>query len=334
MIDINNLSVQFTGTNLFEGVNLKILPTDKIALVGSNGTGKSTFLKMLAGQQKQEDGSIQFKKGLKIGYLPQELNSQSPNSIFEDVRNSIDIISEIEIEEETVNIKLANKNLSEAEHDKLVQQLGMINSKKEEIGYYEIDSQIEKILMGLGFLEESFTKNTSELSGGWQMRVELAKILISNNDIILLDEPTNHLDIDSLQWLVKFMKSFRGAIILVSHDRYFVNMICSKTLEIYNKNVTFYKGKYNDYLTFKHEREERLKLEYQDQQKKIKQTEQFIERFRYKATKAKQVQSRVKQLEKIDRIQLSDSEGKIHFKFFDTQQSGIIPLKAFNLSKS
>ncbi len=179
--------------------------------------------------------------------------------------------------------------------------------------------------MGLGFSEESFTRNTSELSGGWQMRVELAKILISNNDIILLDEPTNHLDIESLQWLVKFLKSFRGAIILVSHDRYFVNMICSKTLEIYNKNVTFYKGRYNDYLTFKQEREERLKLEFLDQQKKIKQTEQFIERFRYKATKAKQVQSRVKQLEKIDRIQLSDTEGKIHFKFFDTQQSGIIP---------
>ena len=334
MIDINNLSVQFTGTNLFEEVNLKILPTDKIALVGSNGTGKSTFLKMLAGQQKQEDGSILFKKGLKIGYLPQELNSQSVNSIFEDVRNSIDVIRDIEVEEKKVTNKLINKDLTETEHNKLVHQLGMINSKKEEMGYYEINSQIEKILMGLGFMEDSFTKNTSELSGGWQMRVELAKILISNNDIILLDEPTNHLDIDSLQWLVKFLKSFRGAIILVSHDRYFVNMICSKTLEIYNKNVTFYKGKYNDYLNFKHEREERLKLEYQDQQKKIKQTEQFIERFRYKATKAKQVQSRVKQLEKIDRIQLSDSEGKIHFKFFDTQQSGIIPLKTFNLSKS
>ena len=334
MIDINNLSVQFTGTNLFEGVNLKILPSDRIALVGSNGTGKSTFLKILAGQQNQEDGTVQFKKGLKIGYLPQELNSQSKKTIFDTVKNSISSICEIEFEEHRITQELENSILSEEDHNILVNKLGLINSKKEEAGYYEINSKIEKILMGLGFSTESFIQNTSELSGGWQMRVELAKILISNNDIILLDEPTNHLDIDSLQWLVKFLKSFPGAIILVSHDRYFVNMICSKTLEIYNKDVNFYKGRYDDYLTFKQERDERLKLEFQDQQKKIKQTEQFIERFRYKSTKAKQVQSRVKQLEKIERIQLFDTESKIHFKFFDTQQSGIIPIKINNLSKA
>lgn len=334
MIDINNLSVQFTGTNLFEEVNLKILPTDRIALVGSNGTGKSTFLKILAGQQNQEDGTIQFKKGLKIGYLPQELNSLSSNTIFDDVKNSIASIKEIEEEEVKVTNELESANLSEEEHNNLVNKLGLLHSKKEAANYYEIDSKIEKILMGLGFSIESFSKKTSELSGGWQMRVELAKILTSNNDIILLDEPTNHLDIDSLQWLVKFLKSYQGAIILVSHDRYFVNMICSKTLEIYNKDVSFYKGKYDDYLNFKQERDERLKLEFQDQQKKIKQTEKFIERFRYKSSKAKQVQSRVKQLEKTDRIQLSDTESKIHFKFFDTQQSGILPIKVTNLSKS
>ncbi len=334
MIDINNLSVQFTGTNLFEEVNLKILPTDRIALVGSNGTGKSTFLKILAGQQNQEDGTIQFKKGLKIGYLPQELNSLSSHTIFDDVKNSIALIKEIEEEEGKVTRELENPKLSEEEHNNLVNRLGLIHSKKEEADYYEVNSKIEKILMGLGFSIENFTKKTSELSGGWQMRVELAKILTSNNDIILLDEPTNHLDIDSLQWLVKFLKSYQGAIILVSHDRYFVNMICSKTLEIYNKDVSFYKGKYDDYLNFKLERDERLKLEFQDQQKKIKQTEKFIERFRYKSSKAKQVQSRVKQLEKTDRIQLYDTESKIHFKFFDTQQSGIIPIKINNLSKA
>lgn len=334
MIDINNLSVQFTGTNLFEEVNLKILPTDRIALVGSNGTGKSTFLKILAGQQNQEDGTIQFKKGLKIGYLPQELNSQSSHTIFDDVKNSIASIKKIDEEEIKVTGELENPNLSDEEHNNLVNRLGLLHSKKEEADYYEVNSRIEKILMGLGFSIESFNKRTSELSGGWQMRVELAKILTSNNDIILLDEPTNHLDIDSLQWLVKFLKSYQGAIILVSHDRYFVNMICSKTLEIYNKDVSFYKGKYDDYLNFKQERDERLKLEFQDQQKKIKQTEKFIERFRYKSSKAKQVQSRVKQLEKTERIQLTDTESKIHFKFFDTQHSGIIPIKITNLSKS
>ena len=334
MIDIRNLSVQFTGSYLFENVNLKILPTDRIALVGSNGTGKSTFLKILSGIQAQEDGSVQFMKGIRVGYLPQELVSQNNDTIFNEVKHSLDFINNIDDAEKEINFKLEDVNSSQEDHEKLILKLGELNDRKEKLGYYEIDSKIEKILMGLGFPESSFDKKTSELSGGWQMRVELAKILTSENNIILLDEPTNHLDIDSLQWLVKFLKSFSGAIILVSHDRYFVNNICNKTLEIYNNNVTFYKGNYNDYLSFKNERAERLKLEYADQQKKIKQTEQFIERFRYKATKAKQVQSRVKQLEKIERIQLSETENKIRFRFFDTKPSGIIPLKVKSLSKS
>jgi len=334
MIDIKNLSVQFTGSYLFENVNLKILPHDRISLVGSNGTGKSTLLKILSGKQQQEDGNVQFKKDLKIGYLPQELNLISNENIFNGVRNSIEFLNKIESEERNINLKLENNNLSSTEHDLLIEKLGDINHKKEELDYYEIDSKIEKILMGLGFSNSGFNQKISELSGGWQMRIELAKILISNNDILLLDEPTNHLDIDSLQWLVSFLKSYKGAIILVSHDRYFVNNICTKTLEIYSNNVTFYKGNYNDYLNFKLEREERLKQEFADQQKKIKQTEQFIERFRYKASKAKQVQSRVKQLEKIDVIKLSDSENKIHFNFFDSVKSGVIPLNISNVSKA
>ncbi|MBK8945866.1 MAG: ABC-F family ATP-binding cassette domain-containing protein [Ignavibacteriae bacterium] len=334
MIDINNLSIQFTGENLFENVNLKILPQDKIALVGSNGTGKSTFLKMLSGKQSQESGTILYKKSLKIGYLPQELISIYNSTIFNDVRNSLPQIIDIDKRESFLQEKLHQFPSHGKEHDDVINQIGKLNHQKEEIGYYEINSNIEKILMGLGFAKEQFEKSTSELSGGWQMRVELAKILASNNDIILLDEPTNHLDIDSLQWLVKFLKSYKGAIILVSHDRYFVNNICNKTLEIYNKNVTFYKGSYNEYLNFKEERAERLKLEFAEQQKKIKQTEQFIERFRYKATKAKQVQSRIKQLDKIERIELVETESKIHFRFFDTTPSGVVPIKINNISKS
>lgn len=334
MIDINNLSIQFAGKYLFEKVNLKILPTDRIALVGSNGTGKSTFLKILTGKQNKEDGKIQFRKGLKIGYLPQELSLLSNNTIFNEVRNSLDTIVKIDEEETELNFKLEDASISNDIHEKLIHQLGNLNSRKEENGYYEMDAKIEKILMGLGFSPKSFGQKISELSGGWQMRIELAKILTSGNDIILLDEPTNHLDIDSLQWLVKFLRSFKGAIILVSHDRYFVNNICNKTLEIFNNNVTFYKGNYNDYLDFKTERAIRLKSEYNDQQKKIKQTEKFIERFRYKNTKAKQVQSRVKQLEKIETIQLTDDESKIHFKFFDSQSSGVIPITVTDLSKS
>lgn len=334
MIDIINLSVQFTGNYLFQDVNLKILPTDRIALVGSNGTGKSTLLKIIAKKQTPEDGSIQAKKGLKIGYLPQELISLNNISVFDEVRHSVKILKQIESEDVEIHNKLNDKSISKSEHELFIKKLGDLNNKKEEVGYYSFDAKIEKILMGLGFNESTITKLTSELSGGWQMRVELAKILTADNDIILLDEPTNHLDIDSLQWLVKFLKSFKGAIILVSHDRYFVNNICNKTLEIFNHDVNFYKGNYNDYLKFKEERDERLKSEFLDQQKKIKQTEQFIERFRYKASKAKQVQSRIKQLDKIDKVQLSDSENKIQFKFKNLKPSGVIPLKAFNLSKS
>ncbi len=240
----------------------------------------------------------------------------------------------IENEENEINHKLADSKISNEKHNELIKKLGELNFKKEEIDYYATDSKIEKVLTGLGFKEEDFSRQTVELSGGWQMRVELTKILLQNNDILLLDEPTNHLDIDSLQWLVNFLKSYTGAIILVSHDRYFVNNICSKTLEIYSGNVSFFKGNYNDYLNFKNERAERLKAEFLDQQKKLKQTEQFIERFRYKATKAKQVQSRIKQLEKTERIELTENENKINFKFFNSNPSGVLPIKVNKLSKS
>ncbi|MCP5061615.1 MAG: ABC-F family ATP-binding cassette domain-containing protein [Ignavibacteriae bacterium] len=332
MIDIINLSIQFNGNYLFENINLKILPDDKIAFVGSNGAGKSTLLKMIAQQLDPEDGKIQIKKKLKIGFLPQEIIPFKGRTVFDEVKNSLEDIKIIDDEENVLTTSLSNQ-LDENSRTKIIEKIGVLNHKKEEIGYYEIDSKIEKILSGLGFSESDFARQTIELSGGWQMRIELAKILVANNDVILLDEPTNHLDIDSLTWLVKFLKSFKGAIILVSHDRYFVNNICNKTLEIFNKNVTFYKGNYDDYLSFKVARAERLKEEYADQQKKIKQTEQFIERFRYKSTKAKQVQSRVKQLEKVDRIQLMDNESNIHFKFFDSPQSGVLPIEIDSLTK-
>ncbi len=333
MIDIINLSIQFTGNYLFQNVNLKILPTDKIALVGSNGSGKSTLLKILSSQQESENGTIQFKKGIKIGYLPQEIISLNNNTIFNEVRNSLTDLISIEKEEAALHKEFELPEITEEQQNLIVEKLGKLNHKKEEIGYYEIDSQIKKILTGLGFSEQDFDRNISELSGGWQMRIELAKILVQHNDLILLDEPTNHLDIDSLRWLVGFLKSFKGAIILVSHDRYFVNNICNKTLEIFNKKVTFFKGSFDHYLDFKTERAELLKAQYIDQQKQIKQTEQFIERFRYKATKAKQVQSRIKQLEKLDRIELVDNENKIHFRFNEAARSGDVPLLAENLYK-
>ena len=334
MIDLKNISVQFSGQYLFEDVNLKILPQDRIALVGSNGTGKSTLLKILSGHQIQETGIVQTKKGATIGFLPQELITTNTNTVFDEVRDSLKKISKIEIEEKKINGLLNDPNLSSSDKDRLLDKLDQLNEEKVRTDYFSIDSMIKKILTGLGFNEKSFSQKLSELSGGWQMRVELAKILAAENDLILLDEPTNHLDIDSLQWLVKFLKSYNGAIILVSHDRFFVNNICSKTLEIFNNKLTFYKGNYNQYLSFKTERDEKLRQELAEQQRNIKQTKEFIERFRYKATKAKQVQSRIKQLDKIELIKLESRENKIHFNFFDAPNSGVIPLKALNISKS
>lgn len=334
MIDISNLSVQFAGKYLFKDVNLKIHSDDKIALVGSNGTGKSTFLKILAKKEIPETGVLNYRKYLSLGYLPQEIVRLENNSIFFEVRNSIPEIDKIDQEEKELTKLLQNSLLSQDKKEKIIYRLGKITHIKEEIGYYEIDSKIKKVLSGLGFLEKDFQNNTSSLSGGWLMRVELAKILVTAKDLILLDEPTNHLDIDSLQWLIKFLKNFKGAIILVSHDRFFVNEICSKTLEIYNNELNFFKGSYDKYLDFKVQREEQLKLEYLNQQKQIKKTEDFIERFRYKATKAKQVQSRIKQLEKIEKIELISSENKINFRLIEAIPSGAIPIKVDNVCKS
>ncbi|MBZ0179700.1 MAG: ABC-F family ATP-binding cassette domain-containing protein [Melioribacteraceae bacterium] len=336
MIDLLNLSVQFSGEYLFENVNVRINPGDKIALVGSNGSGKSTLLKIISGLLEPESGIVQSQKNIKIGYLPQELISNSERSIFEEVKSSISFVNELDNEESEIHDKLNSAySLSEEFHDKYIHRLGDINNIKEKFGYYKIDSEIEKILLGLGFKVSDLLRPCDEFSGGWQMRVELAKILANENDLILLDEPTNHLDIDSLQWLLEFLQNFKGAILLVSHDKYFVNNVTTKTLEIFNKEVNFYKGKYDDYLNFKKERDEQLIARYRNQQLKIKSTERFIERFRYKNTKAKQVQSRIKQLEKLEKIELPvEFESNIKIRFPEPPRSTIHPVELENVTKS
>ncbi len=335
MIDLLNLSVQFSGEYLFEKVNVRINPGDKIALVGSNGSGKSTLLKIIAGLLEPESGIVQSQKKIKIGYLPQELIADSKRSIFEEVKSSISFVTELDSEESEIQSKLNSPSLSTELHDKLIHRLGDINNIKEKSDYYKIDSEIEKILIGLGFKISDLSRACNEFSGGWQMRVELSKILANENDLILLDEPTNHLDIDSLQWLLEFLQSFKGAILLVSHDKYFVNNVTTKTLEIFNNEVNFYKGKYDDYLIYKMERDEQLISRYRNQQLKIKSTERFIERFRYKNTKAKQVQSRIKQLEKLEKIELpTEFESNIKIRFPEPPRSTIHPVELENLSKS
>lgn len=333
MIDLIDISIQFAGDYLFENVNLRINDTDKIALVGANGSGKSTLLKILSDQIPAESGIIQKPKRKQVGYLAQEISALFGKSLFEEVKTSYGDIHSIEKREEQLTREL-DEVKEENKHNELLQELGNLSDLKEEKNFYKAESEIKKVLSGLGFSENDFSRKTEEFSGGWQMRIELAKILLGNFSCILLDEPTNHLDIDSLQWLIQYLQNYKGALIIVSHDRYFVNKVTSKTLEIYNKKITFYKGNYESYLSYKEERLQQLLAEYTNQKKKIAQTERFIERFRYKNTKASQVQSRIKQLEKIEKIEIPDMENEIKIRFPDPPRSGVIPVEITDLSKS
>lgn len=334
MIDIRNLSVQFTGENLFENVNIKIHRKDRIALVGSNGKGKSTLLKLLMDFEKPESGEIVKQKGLRIGYLQQDLIAFKGRTLFDEVKSSLlEIHSIIESENEILN-NLNSEVIDDDERQELLNALGELHHRKDELNFYTAESRIEKILEGLGFKKKDFHRSTEEFSGGWQMRIQLAKILLAENDLLLLDEPTNHLDIDTLQWLIEFLISYKGAIIVVSHDRHFVNSITDKTLEVFNNQINFYPGNYEHYLNFKDERDIQLKEMQKVLEKKIKETERFIERFRYKNTKAKQVQSRIKMLERMDTVELIEQEKKIEIRFPDPPRSGVLPVELKNISKS
>jgi ATP-binding cassette subfamily F protein 3 len=334
MIDIKNLSIQFTGENLFENVNLKIGIHEKIALVGSNGTGKSTFLKILYGLEKPESGFITKQKGIRIGYLPQDLISFKNNTLFNETKSALPDINYLDVRESEILELLNSNDVFDSDRNELIEELGDIHYKKEEVDFYSANSKIEKVLVGLGFSEHDFIRNTEEFSGGWQMRIQLAKILLAENDIILLDEPTNHLDIDTLSWLEEYLQNYKGSLIIISHDRHFINSVTSKTLEIFNRQINFYPGSYSSYLTFKIERDEQLRAQKKTQEKKYKDIEKFIERFKYKATKARQVQSRIKMLEKTDMISLIEDEKKIDLRFPDPPRSGVIPIEFTNISKS
>jgi len=333
MIDLIDVSIQFTGVPLFSSTNIKINKGDRIALVGANGTGKSTILKMLAGLEETSSGRILMQKNISVGYLPQEYLNISSNSVFDEVKLSLSKVQEIEVKENQLHSSIDNPEVSEADKERAINEMGDLEHLKAEIDFYAINSQIEKVLEGLGFTTEDFTQPVSNYSGGWQMRIELAKILLGNHDIILLDEPTNHLDLDSLQWLISFLINYKGALLLVSHDRFFVNRLTTRTLEIFNRTLTLFNGNYDAYLRFKEERDKQLIANFQNQEKKKKQTEQFIERFRYKSTKAKQVQSRIKQLNKLDDIDLPDFEGKINLRFPEPPRSGSIPIDIKSLTK-
>ena len=331
MIDIVDLSLQFSGEYLYKNVSLKINSGDKIALVGSNDSGKSSLFKMLIGQLQPESGKIIKQKKLTIGYLPQDIIYHTGKFLLDEVRSAAEDIVSLQEKEQQILEELAESSTDEERHGELIYQLGSVHHRLEELDSYKLDMKIGVILKGLGFSDEDFEKKSDEFSGGWQMRIALAKILLAYPDIILLDEPTNHLDIDSQKWLAGFLKDYNGSIIIISHDRYFVNQITNRTLEIFLGSISFYRGKYDDYLEYKKNRVIELEHRVTLQQKKIKETQAFVERFRYKATKAKQVQSRIKQLEKIELLENPDTEETLDFKFDEAPPSGRVVCTLKNL---
>jgi ATP-binding cassette subfamily F protein 3 len=333
MIDLSNISLQFSGNYLFENINFRINSGDKISLVGANGTGKSSLLKIINGDLQPESGKISRQKNISIGYLPQENITHKDKSLLNEALSALTDIVDLRNKESEITNALS-RNISDEEKIDLVNQLGEVHHRLEELDSYTAESKVKKILLGLGFYEEDFNRLTNEFSGGWQMRIALAKILISQNDLLLMDEPTNHLDIDSLEWLVNFLKNYRGALLIVSHDRHFINEITNKTLEIYLNKFYKYNGNYDAYLKYKEERDALAENQFIQQQRKIKETERFIERFRYKATKAKQVQSRIKQLEKISLIELPENKSDINIKFPEPPASGKLNIELDSISKS
>lgn len=335
MFSVQNLSIQFSGHLLFDQVSFLINSNDKIGLVGANGTGKSTLLKILAGELEFDGGGIVIPEGKTIGYLPQELKNESTLSIFKETQKAFYLINALEKKIEQINRDLNSRtDYESADYMNLADDLSVATERYHLLGGQNCDADLEKVLIGLGFTAEDFSRSLSEFSGGWRMRVEIAKILLQKPDLLLLDEPVNHLDIESIEWLENFLKTYFGAVILVAHDRVFLDSVTSRTIEISKNHIYDYKMAYSDYVL---EREERLIAEqaaYTNQQKQIQDIEQFVERFRYQATKAKQVQSRVKMLDKIDRIEVDSIErSSIKFHFQDAPSSGKIVVETKKLNK-
>ena len=336
MISINNLSVQFTGTNLFDNVTFNINDRDRIGLVGKNGAGKSTLLKIIAGLQQPETGTIIVAKDQTIGYLPQEMIPNSNRTIIDEALTAFEQIDTLESELQNLTNEIANRtDYNSKEYELLLNRHHDVNEQIIMLGGNNRQEQTEKILLGLGFVHSDFARSITEFSGGWQMRVELAKILLKHPDFILLDEPTNHLDIESIQWLENFLSTYTGAVILVSHDRTFLDNITKRTIEITAGKIYDYKANYSEYVVLMEERRSSQMSALTNQQREIAQIQSFIERFRYKATKAKQVQSRIKMLEKMDKVSIDEvSTESIHFQFPPAPHSGKVVVEAEHLRKA
>jgi ATP-binding cassette, subfamily F, member 3 len=336
MVSINQLSVQFGGVDLFKDVSFMINPKDRIGLVGKNGAGKSTLLKILVGMQQPEAGNIVIPDDLTVGYLPQQMIHHDGKTVIEETRTAFKEVLELDKKISALNVKLGTRTDYESkEYLDLIHDLSDLTDRFHLLGGTNIEESIEQTLTGLGFETKEFHRQTREFSGGWRMRIELAKILLKKPGLLLLDEPTNHLDIESIQWLENYIKDFSGAVVLISHDKAFLDNLTTRTIEISMGKIYNYKAAYSEYVELRKERREQQMSAYRNQQKMIGDTEDFIERFRYKATKAVQVQSRIKQLDKIDRIEVDEEDNSaINIKFPPSPRSGIIVVEAKNMSKA
>ena len=336
MISVDALAVEFGGTTLFKDISFVINETDRIALMGKNGAGKSTLLKILAGVREPSRGQVSSPEGTVIAYLPQHLLVEDNRTVFEETAQAFAEINAMEARINAINHELETRTDYESDaYMQLIEEVSHLSERFYGVEERNYDADIEKTLLGLGFQRSDFTRNTSEFSGGWRMRIELAKMLLRNPDLILLDEPTNHLDIDSIQWLENFLINSAKAVVVISHDRAFVDAITNRTIEVTMGRIYDYKAKYSHYLELRRERREQQQRQYDDQQKMIAETTEFIERFKGTYSKTVQVQSRVKMLEKLDLVEIDEEDtSSLRLKFPPAPRSGNYPVAAENVGKS
>ena len=336
MISLQNLGVEFSARPLFSDINAVINKTDRIALVGKNGAGKSTLLKIIAGLQQPTSGSVSRPSDVTIGYLPQQMQLADETSVLDEVRKTFSHITSRQVEIDKVSAELASRtDYESAEYAALIERLTFLNERMDMENPESMLAEMERTLLGLGFLRSDFTRPTSEFSGGWRMRIELAKILLGRPDLLLLDEPTNHLDIESIQWLEQFLVTRGKALLLVSHDRAFIDNVTNRTIEISCGKAYDYRVNYSHFVELRKERVEQQMRAYENQQKLIADIKDFIERFRYKPTKAVQVQSRIKQLEKIVPIEVDEVDtSRLNLKFAPAPRSGDFPLILDDVGKA
>ena len=334
MISAVNISLNFGTIEIFENISFRIGTHDRIGLVGSNGAGKTTLLKLLVGELSPGGGEIAKAKFVSVGYLPQEGMHSAGRTLYKEVETVFGDVLDVQERLDQVHRRMSVIGHETDEFKELLELYGELQHQLEDSDAFRMKMNIEKVLAGLGFTERDLGRETDEFSGGWQMRIALAKLLLMQPSLLLLDEPTNHLDLDSLQWLEEYLRSYEGAVMIVSHDRRFLDNMTTKTYEISHGKLADYAGNYSFYVDEKVERKEQQIAAYKNQQQQIKQTERFIERFRYKATKARQVQSRIKMLEKLELIELEDEESGIHFEFPPAPRSGRVPMELKNVHKS